>query len=87
MLMPLFGGFITDRLGVRLATVIYSAVVALGAACFWLTLGHHADELSPEMRLNCMLASMAIFGLGGESLNVAGLALAAWRGRPGTCTL
>ena len=79
MIMPLFGGFITDRLGVRLATVVYSAVVALGAACFWLTLGHHADELSPELRLNCMLASMAIFGLGGESLTVAQKAmLASW---------
>ena len=27
MIMPLFGGFITDRLGVRLATVVYLSLI------------------------------------------------------------
>lgn len=77
MIMPLFGGVITDRLGVRVASMAYSLVVALGAACFWFSL--YGPDWSPEVRVNLMMVSMAIFGLGGESLSVAQKSmLASW---------
>ncbi len=77
MIMPLFGGAITDRLGVRVASMTYSLVVALGAACFWFSL--YGPDWSPELRVKLMMASMGIFGLGGESLSVAQKAmLASW---------
>jgi MFS family permease len=77
MIMPLFGGAITDRLGVRKASMAYSLVVALGAACFWVSL--YGPDWSPELRVKLMMISMAIFGLGGESLSVAQKSmLASW---------
>jgi MFS family permease len=77
MIMPLFGGAISDRLGVRVASMTYSLVVALGAFCFWLSL--YEPDWSPELRVKLMMVSMAIFGLGGESLSVAQKAmLASW---------
>jgi hypothetical protein len=45
--MPLFGGAITDRLGVRSAAVLYSAVCTLGAAGFWLSL---LVDVEPDTR-------------------------------------
>lgn len=77
MIMPLFGGAITDRLGVRKASMTYSLIVALGAACFWVSLC--GPDWSPELRVKLMMISMAIFGLGGESLSVAQKSmLASW---------
>ena len=77
MIMPLFGGVITDRLGARIASMAYSLVVALGAACFWFSL--YGPDWLPELRVKLMMVSMAIFGLGGESLSVAQKSLlASW---------
>ena len=77
MVMPLFGGAISDRLGARNASILYSAILALGCVCFWVALS--LEDQAPEFRVKLMMGSMAIFGLGGESLSVSQKAmLASW---------
>lgn len=76
VIFPLFGGVLTDKIGVRLACVLFSGIVALGAFGFWLSLSIDANHRF----LNTLLTgSMIVFGIGGESTNVAQKAmLATW---------
>ena len=75
--MPLFGGAIADKLGARKAVVVYSGVLAAGACGFWLSLCLRG--IDGKTREGLMMLSMAIFGLGGESLSVAQkTTLASW---------
>ncbi|XXQ31846.1 Lysosomal dipeptide transporter MFSD1 [Plasmodiophora brassicae] len=68
-IIPLFGGFLTDKLGYRRCLLIFALLVLLGQAVF--TFG--------VVRSNfyICLAGRFVFGLGGESLTVANSALLA----------
>ena len=76
--MPLVGGMIIDRLGARFAAQLFSAVMVLGACLLWAVL---SLDLQPgsSARVAMMVASMVVFGIGGESTTVAQKALlASW---------
>ncbi|HBL26697.1 MAG TPA: MFS transporter [Acidobacteria bacterium] len=60
ILMVLFGGIIVDRIGTRRATLLFSAICAIGAA---------VTAATPSFPV--MAAGRLIFGLGAESMIVA----------------
>jgi len=71
IVLPFFGGYFVDKLGVRFMLVLFAALILLGQIIV---------ALSTQIRsLPLMLVGRFIFGLGGESLCVGQSALlAAW---------
>ena len=63
MVLPLFGGIFLDKIGMRLGTVMFTAVLTLGQFVFYLG--------GDQMQYSLMLAGRVIFGLGGECMSVA----------------
>lgn len=76
VILPFFGGLLTDKLGVRFACTLYSGIVALGAFGLWVSLSIDMDHNVLHV---LMMGSMFVFGVGGESTTVAEKAmLASW---------
>lgn len=75
VILPLFGGLLVDKLGHRVACVGFSVIVVLGSALFSIGLGMKSVPV--------LLAARVVFGIGGESQNVACLAIVSkwFRGR------
>ena len=73
--LPLLGGVLVDRAGVRFSLLLFSTLITLGQCLF------AAGGSAASMEL--MLIGRALFGLGGESLAVAQSALVTqwFRGR------
>jgi MFS family permease len=71
IVLPLAGGFLTDRLGYRLMNLIFGAFLILGHSIFALGVGNHS--------IATVLAGRVIYGFGGECI-VVGLSslLAEW---------
>lgn len=65
VILPLLGGMFIDRMGVRIAALFFTVLVLIGSILF--TLG-----LSMEST-NVLILARVIFGMGGESQNVANL--------------
>lgn len=65
--LPLLGGLLSDRFGNRLMLVVFSALICAGQLVCLLGIWNQSMLL--------MLLGRVIFGLGGESLSVAGSAL------------
>ena len=61
--MPLFGGLILDKIGIRIGMLIFIFVLVAGQAIF--TFGAYQNSFA------WLLVGRVIFGLGGESLCVA----------------
>ena len=68
-IMPLFGGLINDRLGVRVASVLFSVIVVLGSAVCWLAVS--LSRMDSDQRFLVLMLGMALFGIGSESLCVS----------------
>lgn len=67
VVLPLFGGILIDRLGVRAACLGFTSLVAAGSFVFTMGLWWRSVHLLVMGRL--------VFGLGGESQNVASLTI------------
>lgn len=67
VVLPLFGGFLSDKFGVRLTTVIFSLLILIGQIIFAVGLTLTDEDAS----WGVMLAGRVVFGFGGESLSVA----------------
>mmetsp|Transcript_21572 Transcript_21572/g.18607 ORF Transcript_21572/g.18607 Transcript_21572/m.18607 type:complete len:222 (+) Transcript_21572:84-749(+) len=63
IILPLIGGLLIDRIGVRVAIVIFSFLLIVGQGVF--TLGAYSNSFP------LMITGRVIFGLGGESLTVS----------------
>lgn len=63
MVLPIFGGIFLDRLGVRSGLIVFSAILTLGQLVF--TAGAYYQNFQ------MMLVGRVIFGMGGESMQVA----------------
>ncbi|TPX36637.1 hypothetical protein SmJEL517_g01304 [Synchytrium microbalum] len=61
--LPLIGGFLIDRLGTTTMLLVFSALVCLGQALFAFGVSSKSFAI--------MLAGRILFGIGGESLEVA----------------
>ena len=72
MILPLFGGFMVDKLGVRVGAFCFSLILVLGQAMCTLSgvLSGHPN-FDGESVYMLMLLGRFIFALGGENLNVA----------------
>lgn len=75
IILPLFGGILVDKIGARIAILLFSCLLILGQCVF-------AFGVS-EASFTWMIIGRVIFGLGGESLSVAQSAIVAkwFRGR------
>jgi len=74
IVLPFFGGYLCDRLGVRLMLVVFLLFITLGQAVFAL-----GASLSGSTAWYTMWLGRTVFGFGGESLCVAQSALiASW---------
>lgn len=75
VILPFFGGWLSDRLGVRLMTVVFISLCSVGQLIFAIGCSIEDDSTAwPVMWLGRI-----IFGFGGESLSVAQSAmLAQW---------
>lgn len=62
MILPLFGGILTDKYGDRFMSLIFCLLISLGQLIF--AVGYFA------LRPWIMLTGRFIFGMGGESLNI-----------------
>lgn len=60
--MPLFSGYLIDITGVRLSNLLFALLIAAGQAIFALGVSMTSYPIA--------LSGRAVFGLGGESLNV-----------------
>lgn len=69
IILPFFGGYFVDKLGVRMCLMIFAGLVALGQVIFCLGLSVRSWPI--------MFIGRFVFGLGGESLTVANSALLA----------
>jgi len=69
IILPLIGGYLTDRLGVRFSINIFGSLIIIGQSMF--TYGAYKEDF------NLMVFGRFIFGLGGESLTVSQLPLLA----------
>ena len=65
-MLPLFGGFISDRFGVRLTNVVFAGLVLVGQLIF--SVGLTLTDVDASWAV--MLTGRVVFGLGGESLSV-----------------
>ncbi|KAF0698588.1 Aste57867_10818 [Aphanomyces stellatus] len=63
MILPLFGGLLIDRLGVRLMTVVLVTLVCVGQSI--IALGSAATSIE------LILTGRVLFGIGGETLSIA----------------
>ena len=61
--MPLFGGLILDKIGIRIGMLIFTTVIVFGQAIF--TLGAYQNSFA------WLLVGRVILGMGGESMSVA----------------
>ena len=74
IILPFFGGYLSDRLGFRLMLLVFLALITAGQAIF--ALGASLPGMSAWW---VMWAGRTVFGFGGESLSVAQSALiASW---------
>jgi len=69
IILPLFGGFLADCIGVRFAINLFGFLVLIGQGVF--TLGAYSENFQ------LMVLGRLLFGLGGESLTVTQLPLIA----------
>lgn len=68
--LAIFGGILIDKfLGLRKATILFCALVTIGAVLFWVGVA--------KLNYPLMVTARVVFGLGGESLSVAQSALVA----------
>lgn len=65
--LPLFGGLFIDIIGVRIASLCFTSLVLLGSGLF--TLGVYQKSVA------LLVVGRVLFGMGGESQNVASLTL------------
>ena len=63
MILPLLGGILLDSIGVRMGLIFFCAVLTIGQMIFML--GGY------QQSYNEMIAGRVVFGLGGESMQVA----------------
>eukprot|EP01016_Furgasonia_blochmanni_P012900 TRINITY_DN16492_c0_g1_i1.p1 TRINITY_DN16492_c0_g1~~TRINITY_DN16492_c0_g1_i1.p1 ORF type:complete len:199 (-),score=18.60 TRINITY_DN16492_c0_g1_i1:59-655(-) len=63
IILPIFGGYAIDWLGVRTSLIIYTALIVAGAVL--ITVGGYLHSFA------FLLSGRVLFGLGGESLIVA----------------
>ena len=74
VVLPFFGGYLSDRLGTRLMLLVFLLFITLGQAIFAL-----GSSLPGMAAWYVMWAGRTVFGFGGESLSVAQSALiASW---------
>ena len=74
VVLPFLGGYLSDRLGVRLMLLVFLLFIALGQVVFAL-----GASLKGDAAWQVMWVGRTIFGFGGESLSVAQSALiASW---------
>lgn len=69
IILPFFGGYISDRLGVRLMAVAFTGLIAIGQAIT--TLGSTYLTTNSQAAWVTMWVGRTVFGFGGESLSVA----------------
>ena len=69
VILPFFGGYFVDKLGVRMCLLIFASLIAVGQVIFSFGLSTKSWA--------CMFIGRFVFGLGGESLTVANSALLA----------
>jgi len=71
MVLPLFGGILIDKIGIRLGLILFTVVLTIGQLVF--TIGGYQESYW------IMMLGRFIFGLGGESMTVAQSAIvSAW---------
>jgi len=71
VILPLLGGMVIDVFGVRRASLLFTSITLLGSCVFTLGLWQRSA--------NILIVGRVIFGVGGESQNVASLAfIAKW---------
>jgi MFS family permease len=63
MILPLIGGIILDKIGIRVGLFAFTVVLTLGQFIFYLG--------GNSMQYSLMLVGRVVFGLGGESMSVA----------------
>lgn len=69
VILPFFGGYLVDRIGVRMCLLLFSSLITLGQVIFSLGLSIKSWPV--------MFLGRLIFGFGGESFTVANSALLA----------
>lgn len=69
IVLPFFGGYFSDKLGVRLMGVIFCILISFGQAI--VTFGASLIEVNPNLAWWFMWGGRTVFGFGGESLSVA----------------
>jgi MFS family permease len=74
VILPFFGGYLSDRLGVRLMAVVFILLITVGQAVFAFGLTLSPATATPWY---VMWTGRTIFGFGGESLSVAQSAMIA----------
>jgi nitrate/nitrite transporter NarK len=67
VVLPLFGGLLVDKMGIRVAVIGFTALIMLGSWLFTLGLWIESSAL--------LIISRVIFGIGGESQCVASLTM------------
>jgi len=74
VILPFFGGYLSDKLGVRLMLIVFLLFITVGQVIFAL-----GSSLNGMWAWYVMWTGRTVFGLGGESLSVAQSALiASW---------
>ena len=68
IILPLFGGFLIDRLGKRQGIILFAFIITVGQFLF--AVSTHAVRASEGFGKFLMIFSRLIFGLGGENLSV-----------------
>mmetsp|Transcript_30180 Transcript_30180/g.46140 ORF Transcript_30180/g.46140 Transcript_30180/m.46140 type:complete len:121 (+) Transcript_30180:104-466(+) len=63
MALPIFGGIFLDKIGMRVGLLLFTTILTLGQAVFWIG--------GQNMSWYTMIAGRFIFGLGGECMSVA----------------
>jgi len=63
MVLPLFGGVMIDKIGIKLSLMIFTTIVTIGQMVF--AIGGSSDSFA------LMMVGRFIFGLGGECMTVA----------------
>jgi MFS family permease len=69
VILPLFGGLVIDFVGCRAACILFTVLIFAGSSLFTVGLSLKSSWL--------LVAARVIFGMGGESQNVASLAIIA----------
>ena len=73
VILPFFGGYFIDKLGVRRMLLVFVSLVTAGQALFALGVSLHDRSLGVHDMKSwyVMFAGRVLFGLGGESMTVA----------------